>query len=346
MTQPAATAPIATGLLAYGMSGKLFHAPFLTQHPGFALRSVVERTQQRMAQDYPHIASYPSAEALLADPALELVVVNTPNDTHYDLARQALLAGKHVLIEKPVATTATEVRALHELARRQGRQVLAYQNRRWDTDFGAVRRLVQSGQLGRLVEAHFRFDRYRPALNPKVFKEDPARPGAGLAFDLGAHVLDQAISLFGKPLRWSRTLESNRENSQVDDFFNFHLRYPQQLHVWVAGSTLVADPGPTYVLHGTLGSYRKYRTDPQEAQLLAGVRPLDATYGHEQPSQEGRLTLAAPDGQLQTTADAAAPASYLGLFEAVYQAIRHGQPYPVQEAELEWQLEIIAGEAV
>ncbi|MGI4834186.1 MAG: Gfo/Idh/MocA family oxidoreductase [Janthinobacterium lividum] len=344
MTLTADPQPIAAGLLAYGMSGKLFHAPFLAQHPGFALRAVAERTQPRMAADYPHIISYASTAELLADAALELVVVNTPNDTHYDLARQALLAGKHVLIEKPVATSAAEVRELFALGRQQGRQVLAYQNRRWDTDFGAVHRVVESGQLGQLVEAHFRFDRYRPALNPKVFKEDPARPGAGLAFDLGPHLLDQAIALFGQPLRATKTLASHRQHSRVDDFFGLHLHYPQALNVWLTGSTLVADPGPAYVLHGTLGSYRKGRTDPQEAQLLAGTKPLAPAYGHEQPGQEGSLTVAGPDGTLVTTADAAAPSNYLGLFEAAYQAIRHGRPYPITEQELTWQLEILAGE--
>ena len=344
MTLTTDSHPIAAGLLAYGMSGKLFHAPFLAQHPGFELRSVVERTQQRMVADYPHIVSYPSTEALLADPTLELVVVNTPNDTHYDLARQALLAGKHVLIEKPVATSADEVRALYELARQQGRQVLGYQNRRWDTDFGAVRRVVKSGQLGALSEVHIRFDRYRPVLSPKVFKEDAARPGAGLHFDLGAHALDQALSLFGRPLAAERTLAVHRSNSQVPDFFNLHLTYPDGLHVYLTGNLLVADPGPAYILHGAQGSYRKDRTDPQEPQLLAGVKPLDAIYGHEQPGQEGRLTLAAPDGTLTATADAAAPDSYMGLFEAVHQAIRHGQPYPITEEDLVWQLEILAGE--
>ena len=335
--------PIVAGLLAYGMSGKLFHAPFLSEHPGFDLRAVVERSHQRMAADYPHIRSYARADELLADPAMELVVVNTPNDTHYDLARQALLAGKHVLIEKPVATSAAEVRALFALGRQQGRRVLAYQNRRWDTDFAAVRRVVASGQLGALHEVQFRFDRYRPALSPKVFKEDAARPGAGLHFDLGAHVLDQALSLFGKPASVEKTLATHRPHSQVPDFFSFHLRYPQGLHVWLTGNMLVADPGPAYVLNGALGSYRKGRTDPQETQLLAGTKPLDAAYGHEQPGQAGQLTLADADGHLHATLDAAAPGNYLGLFEAAYQAIRHGQPYPITEEQLVWQLEILAG---
>lgn len=339
---PSVDSPIAAGLLAYGMSGKLFHAPFLAAHPGFALRAVVERTQQRMAADYPHIVSYPSTETLLADPALELVVVNTPNDTHYDLTRQALLAGKHVLVEKPVATSVAEWLALSALAQQQGRQLLAYQNRRWDTDFAAVRRVVESGQLGRLIEVHVRFDRFRPALHTKLFKED-GRPGSGVIYDLGPHLLDQVIALFGKPLSFTKATDCYRAGSQVNDFFTLHLRYPQGLNVWVTSSLLVADPGPAFTLHGTKGSYKKDRTDPQEAQLLAGMKPTDPAYGHEQASQAGRLTLTDSTGHhvLPTIADEAAPASYMGLFEAVYQAIRHGQPYPIREEELTWQLAML-----
>ena len=343
MTPAASESPIATGLLAYGMSGKLFHAPFLALHPGFELRAVVERHQPRMAADYPHILSLPSPEALLADPTLELVVVNTPNDTHYDLTRRALLAGKHVLVEKPVATSVAQWRELTALARQQGRHLLAYQNRRWDTDFAAVRRIVESGQLGRLTEVQLRFDRYRPAIGPKVFKETP-RPGAGLLFDLGPHLLDQAIALFGKPLAFDKVTEGHRHGTQVADYFAIRLRYPRGLHVGLAASLLVADPGPAYVLHGTLGSYQKGRTDPQEAQLLAGMRPNDPTYGRERADQAGCLVLADPAGNnhlLPPVADPAAPNTFRHLFEAVYQTIRHGQPYPIREEELEWQLEIL-----
>jgi len=343
MTLSADSSPIKAGLLAYGMSGKVFHAPFLTMHPGFDLQAVVQRHEQRMQADYPHIRSYGSVAELLADPSLELVVVNTPSATHVDLARQALLAGKHVLLEKPVATTATEIRELYELAEQQSHHLLAYQNRRWDTDFGSVRRVVESGQLGRLIEVHFRYDRFKPQLNPKKFKEDADSPGSGLVFDLGPHVLDQAISLFGKPLRVEQAQGSYREHSQVADYFSLHLHYPEGLHVYLSASLLVADPGPAFILHGTQGSYRKDRTDPQEAQLLAGMQPTDPAYGHEQPGQEGRLTLAEPDGMLVATPVAAAPGSYAGLFEAVYQAIRHGQPYPIKPEELEWQLEVLAG---
>jgi scyllo-inositol 2-dehydrogenase (NADP+) len=340
MTLTPDSSPIGTGLLAYGMSGKVFHAPFLTQHPGFDLQAVVQRHEQRMQADYPHIRSYTSVDELLADSSLELVVVNTPSFTHVDLAKQALRAGKHVLLEKPVATTVAEVQELYALARQQGRQLLAYQNRRWDTDFSAVRRVVESGQLGRLIEVHFRYDRFKPQLNPKKFKEDNV-PGSGLLYDLGPHLIDQAISLFGQPLSVDKVQGSYREHSQVTDYFNLHLHYPEGLHVYLTSGLLVADPGPAFVLHGTQGSYRKDRTDPQEAQLIAGMKPTDPAYGHEQPGQEGRLTLLAPDGTLAITTDAATPGSYAGLFEAVYQAIRHNKPYPVEEAQLVAQLEVI-----
>ena len=337
--------PIRAGLLAGGTSGRLFHAPFLAAHPGFALAAVVERHAPSLSPHYPGLRSYPSVAALLADDTLELVVVNTPNDTHFELARLALAAGRHVLLEKPVVPTPAEWRSLLALARQHGRQLLPYQNRRWDSDFGAVRRVVASGQLGELAEAHFRFDRYRPALSAKTFKETP-RPGAGLLYDLGPHLLDQAICLFGRPLSWAKTQATHRPGSLVDDFFSLHLRYAAGLNVWLTASQLVADPGPGYVLHGRRGSYQKPRADPQEAQLLAGLAPLAPAYGREDPAHAGRLTLADPTrpGQLRPpVADAAAPASYWGLFEAVYQTLRHGASYPVRDEEIEWQLEILAG---
>ncbi|WP_035558827.1 Gfo/Idh/MocA family oxidoreductase [Hymenobacter sp. IS2118] len=339
------TVPIRTALLAYGMSGKLFHAPFLTAHPGFDLQAVAERHEQRMAFDYPNIRSYSSVAELLADPALELVVVNTPGNTHFELARQALRAGKHVLLEKPVVTSLAELEELISLAQQQNRHLLAYQNRRWDSDFGAVRRVVASGQLGTLIEAHFRFDRYKTTLNVKKFKEEPG-PGSGLLYDLGPHLIDQAISLFGQPLSFHKAEGQHRPGSRVTDFFSLHLRYPQGLNVWLTSSLLVAAPGPAYVLHGTLGSYQKHRTDPQEAQLLGGMSPLAAKYGLETPGQEGHLTLAGPEGALPPTPDPADPGDYLGLFEAVFQTIRNGVPYPIRDEQLRWQLELLEHPAV
>ncbi|MFD2786619.1 Gfo/Idh/MocA family oxidoreductase [Hymenobacter rubripertinctus] len=333
--------PIQTGVLAYGMSGRVFHAPFLTTHPGFALRAVVERSRKTAAASYPEIISYGAVSELLADETLELVVINTPNDTHFELARQALQAGKHVLLEKPVAATVAELDELLALARQQQRHVLGYQNRRWDSDFQLVRQVVESGQLGRLTEVHFRFDRYKVALNPKTFKEDPATPGNGLSFDLGSHVLDQALSLFGRPALSRLTRASHRPTSRVDDYFHVHLQYPQGLNVFVTGSLLTAAPVPAYVLHGTHGSFQKSRADVQETQLGQGRLPTAADYGREPANAAGTLTLAREPGRFTTTSRPAPPGNYTALFEAVYQTIRLGQPFPVQPEQLRWQLEIL-----
>ncbi|MFC7666101.1 Gfo/Idh/MocA family oxidoreductase [Hymenobacter humi] len=196
--------------------------------------------------------------------------------------------------------------------------------------------------MGQLIEAHFRFDRYKPQLNSKKFKEE-SLPGSGLLYDLGPHLIDQAINLFGQPLGFHKTLGQYRPGSQVNDFFSLHLRYPQGLNVWLTSSLLVAAPGPAFILHGTHGSYQKGRTDPQEAQLLQGMSPLAPEYGREQPGQEGRLTLAGLDGTIATRPDPAEPGDYMNLFEAVFQTIRHGAPYPIREEQLLWQNELLEG---
>ncbi|WP_303309792.1 Gfo/Idh/MocA family oxidoreductase [Hymenobacter sp. BT730] len=332
--------PIQTGLLAYGMSGRVFHAPFLHAHPGFTLAAVTERHQAQAHLHYPEVRSYPSVEALLADEAVELVVVNTPNNTHVEFARQALQAGKHVLLEKPVATTVAEIQELYHLSRRVNRDLLPYQNRRWDSDFQLVRQVVESGQLGQLIEAHFRFDRYKLALNKKAFKEEPI-PGSGLLYDLGPHLLDQVISLFGPPQNTYKVQGSYRPGSRVDDYFTFHIQYPSGLQVTVTSSLLVADPGPAFVLHGTAGSFSKPRADVQEAQLLEGLSPLADAYGVEPENAVGRLTLAAPDGTLSPSILPAPRGHYMGLFEAVYRTIRHGQPYPIPEADIVTQMTLL-----
>ncbi|GAA3938774.1 Gfo/Idh/MocA family oxidoreductase [Hymenobacter algoricola] len=330
--------PIQTGLLAYGMSGKVFQAPFLSVHPGFGFRALVERSRREAHETYPGVVSYASVAELLADPEIELVIVNTPNDTHAELTRQALRAGKHVLLEKPVATSVAEFEELWALARQSGRQLLAYQNRRWDSDFQAVRQVVDSGQLGQLIEVHFRFDRFKPALHFKKFKEEPV-PGSGLLYDLGPHLLDQVISLFGRPLRSRKTTGRYRPGSQVDDYFTYHLQYPAGLNVFVTSGLLIAQPLPSFVLHGTQGSFVKPRSDVQEAQLLRGMSPRAPEYGLD--PEPGTLTLAAADHKV-TTVYPTPPGNYAGLFEAVYQSIRHGAPFPVREDELRWQNELLA----
>ncbi|MDD4921648.1 MAG: Gfo/Idh/MocA family oxidoreductase, partial [Bacteroidales bacterium] len=209
--------PIKTGLLSFGMSGKIFHSPFLTVHDGFQLTAVVERSMKKAQAEYPNIKSYDSVNELLADPEIELVVVNTPNPTHYEYALNALQAGKHVLLEKPFTVNSAEAKQLFEEARKFNRHILPYQNRRFDSDYLSVREVLASGKLGRLVEMHIRFDRYRQTIGPKAAQETQV-PGSGLMYNLGPHLLDAVIAIFGKPLHWRKTLGYFRKNTLVDDY--------------------------------------------------------------------------------------------------------------------------------
>lgn len=335
--------PIKTGILSFGMSGKVFHAPFLNLHPGFELCSVVERHQKAATQLYPNIRSYDCVDDLLTDPELELVVVNTPNDTHFAFVQKALQAGKHVLVEKPFATSPDEARMLFEEAKIRGLCVLPYQNRRYDTDFKAVKEIIASGKLGRLVEVQFRFDRYRPEIGPKKFKENPVS-GSGLLFDLGPHLLDQVITLFGKPEKWTRTLGYFRENTQVDDYAHLQLSYSDGMQVYVTASMLTVDAPPAYQLFGSKGTFSKYRTDPQEPQLVSGMTPDRATYGYESSGEEGRLILIDSTGSKVVEQTPLQHASYMQTFEDVFQTIRGGVEYPVSQADVLLQLEILTGD--
>jgi predicted dehydrogenase len=332
--------PLKTGLMSFGMSGKVFHAPFLELHPGFELSAVVERTSKQACRSYPNIRSYDSVEELLADSSLELIVVNTPNHLHFEHAMKALQAGKHVLMEKPFATNVEEAKILFETALKAGLYLLPYQNRRYDTDFKDVREVVSSKALGRLVEVHVRFDRYRPEIGPKKFKEEPI-PGSGLLFDLGPHLLDQVLCLFGKPDSWEQSRGYFRENTQVDDFANLHLRYADGIHVFVTASMLTAEAPPAYQLFGSKGRYEKFRTDPQEAQLVVGMTPMDTAYGCESTGDEGRLVCFDEQGRKIVENLSLQHSTYLHVFEDVYATVRYGADYPVRPEEILWQLEIL-----
>lgn len=333
-------APIKTGILSFGMSGKVFHAPFLNLHPGFELTAVVERSEKKALQFYPDIRSYDSVDALLDDPDIELVVVTTPTQTHFEFALKALQAGKHVLQEKPFTITSEQAITLFREAKERDLHILPYQNRRFDTDFLSVREVLSSGRLGKLVEVHVRFDRYRPQIGPKLFKELPI-PGSGLMYDLGPHLLDQVLCLFGMPLRYSKTLGNNREKTQVDDFMHFHLEYPNGLQVFATANMLVVDVQPAYVLHGSKGSFVKYRTDVQEKQLVAGMTPDNPLYGLEEAGSEGLLCVVSSNGDILRNQTPLFKSTYLDLFEAVYRTIRFGEPYFVTENQVIQQLTML-----
>ena len=335
---------IVTGILSYGMSGRLFHAPFIDTHKHFKLYAVTERHEKKAALRYHDLISHNSVDDLIADTKIELVIVNTPNNTHYEFSKKALLAGKHVLVEKPFAATSAEAKELFDLSRTVNRKVMVYQNRRWDSDFQSVKTAIESGSLGNLIEVHFRFDRYRREISKKAFKENPL-PGSGLSYDLGPHLLDQIISLFGKPLKWFKTLRTFRPDSKEYDYMNVHLIYPGGLNVFVTASLLTAYPLPAFVLHGTQGSFVKDRVDVQEAQLDMEISPLDRSYGIEPDGAEGIMTTIDAEGNKSSSYHTAVKGNYNRLFDAVYAQIRKDEPYPVKEEEILWQLEILESQS-
>ena len=279
--------PIKTALCSFGMSGWVFHAPFLQVHPGFDLYAVWERSKKLAQEKYPNVKSYDTLDELLKDEAIELVVVNTPNYTHYDYAKQALQAGKHVVVEKPFTVNSKEGKELIQLAKKKKKKLSVYQNRRYDSDYKAIKNVIQEKLLGNVIEAEFHFDRYKEEVSPKLHKEVPG-PGTGSLYDLGSHLIDQALQLFGDPIEIFADIQIMRPVSKVDDYFEVLLYYPG-MRVRLKSSYQVREPLPGYVIHGSKGSFIKPKTDVQEAMLQAGKVPGQPDWGTESETEKGLL---------------------------------------------------------
>ena len=322
--------PINTALLSFGMSGKLFHAPFVHVHPGFRFYSVWERTKNLAKEIYPDVKTYRTIDELLDDKALELVIVNTPNYLHYEYAKKALQAGRHVVVEKPFTVTVEEGEELIALAKEQGKFLSVYQNRRFDPDYRIVKKVLEEGLLGEVVEAEFHFDRYKEELSPKLHKETPG-PGTGALYDLGSHLIDQALQLFGMPQAVFADIRSIRDMSQVDDYFEILLYYPR-LRVRLHSSYLVREPLPGYILHGRKGSFVKSKSNVQEEALDKGVIPGGDDWGLEPESERGYLHTER-NGEVLKEYLPSPPGNYADYFTAVYKAIREGAQPPVTGEE-------------
>ncbi|TYP97572.1 putative dehydrogenase [Tenacibaculum adriaticum] len=331
---------IKTGILSFGMSGKIFHAPFLNEHNNFELHAVVERNEKKAHIVYPNIISYDSVDELLADPDIELVIVNTPNATHFEFALKAIKMKKHVLMEKPFTINSTEAKQLFKEAKKYNCCILPYQNRRYDSDFLSVKKVIDSGKLGKIVEFHLRYDRYRYFIGPKAEKETPV-PGSGLTYDLGPHLLDAVISLFGNPLEWRKNMGYFRPKTQVDDYAHIHLLYSTGMQVFITMSMLVAEAQPAFIIHGTKGTYIKQRADVQEKQLLEGMTPTNPLYGKEESNKHGVFTSFSEDGTKKQENIISPKSSYMHVFDNVYNTIRDGKPYMVSEKQIIQQLEIL-----
>ena len=309
---------IAVGLIGFGIAGTIFHAPVIRAVPGLTLAAIVQRSGDAARKAYPDVRVVASVDELLADPNIRLVVIATPNESHFDLARRCLLAGRDVVVDKPFTNTSEEAEELDPHARAEGRLLSVYQNRRWDGDFITVRRLIDSGELGRLVLFESHYDRYRLLRRPGAWRENPG-PGAGVLFDIGPHLVDQALSLFGKPQAVSCDVRLEREDSVVDDAFDVVLHYPGQ-RVLLRATMLAASPGARFTLHGTLGSFVKFGMDPQEEALKAGAKPEGAQWGADEESHWGTLTLVNDSGTVQRVVPTE-PGDYRGYYANVRDAI-------------------------
>lgn len=318
--------PIKTAILSFGLSGKAFHAPFIDLHKGFELCGIWERTKSESAGLYPGASIYRSLEEILSDDTIELVVVNTPTSTHFEYTRKVLAAGKHAVVEKAFTTTTAEAIELKKMADEKHLVLSVFQNRRWDSDFKTVRKIVEEGWLGEIMEAEIHFDRYKQELSPKPHKETPA-PGAGILNDLSPHLIDQSLQLFGMPDAVFADLRITRPGSQVDDYFEILLYYPV-LRVRLKSGYQVREPFPAYVIHGRLGSFLKSRADQQEAELVAGRKPNLTDWGTE-PAEEQGLLHTEKNGEVIRKKVPTLQGNYYDYYEGIYQAIRNHKPIEV-----------------
>lgn len=270
------TQPIRVGLVGYGMAGRVFHAPLIAAAPGLALIAVASSRADEVAAALPGVKVHPAPEALFADASIDLVVIASPTATHAPLAAQALAAGKHVVVDKPFALNLADARALVAQAKAARRSIAVFQNRRWDGDFMTLRRVIGAGLIGEVVEFESRFDRFRPEVRTR-WREDGSA-GSGVWFDLGPHLIDQALLVLGRPHAVSADLAALRRGGRSDDHAHVVLHYPHARAV-LRASMVVAGGAPRFLVHGTGGSLAKHGIDPQEAQLGAGMRPGDAGWG-------------------------------------------------------------------
>jgi len=331
MSESTATRDIKVAVLGFGLAGRVFHAPFVSAVPGLRLASIVQRKGDEAAKVYPEpetgVKVLRSVEAALSSDA-DLIVVATPNETHYELARQALEAGKHVVIDKPFAATSAQALELIALATSKGVVLAPFHNRRWDGDFLTVRDLLDRHAIGRLVTFESHFDRFRPLPRENTWKESQ-NPANGLLFDLGPHLVDQSLALFGAPHAITASVRSDRDTSAIEDAFDITLHYDRLL-VHCRASMLACDAAPRFLLHGTLGSYKKSGLDPQEPALVAGAhvpRQTDApdNWLHEKESHWGLLSVApnpADPGTIVTRKIETHPGDYRSYYAHVRDAIR------------------------
>jgi predicted dehydrogenase len=324
---------IKTGICSFGMSGKLFHAPFIEAHRGYELSGVVERNLSASRQLYPVSRLYRSVDELCEDPDIELVVVNTPTHLHYEQGKKAIASGKHVIIEKPFTVTVAESVQLAAMAKERGVFLSVYQNRRYDGDYLAVKAVIDKEMLGELREVEIRFDRFRPLFGGKQHKEGNL-PGSGVLYDLSPHLVDQAIQLFEWPEAIYADLMQMRDDVEAPDYFELLLYY-DKMRVRLKASCIARESTYAYILHGMKGSFLQQRSDLQEQQLLAGTRPTPEPWCISPETPDGILHTEM-NGKTWREETRSSPGNYMGYYDDVYRSLTEGaaNPVPAEQAIL------------
>jgi len=314
---------INTALVGFGMTAKVMHVPFLVTNPKYKVTAVLERHKSESVHLFPEAEIVRSIDALLQRPELELVIITTPNESHFTYAQQALQAGKHVVLEKPFTITSADAAQLVQLAKETKKILSPFHNRRYVADFRTMQQIMQQSLLGDVHTFEGHFDRYRPKPKPNAWREED-KPGSGILYDLGPHLIDQVLCLFGLPRTITADIRRQRSFSVVDDAFDLRLDYGFLTAILRAGM-LVREPGPRYQLHGTRGSFLKWGEDVQEALLKEGVLPRAADWGTEPQEQYGLLHTETGDETVRKHYPSL-PGHFGLYYQHLYETIVHGAP--------------------